>query len=228
MDHRGHGGSDRFPSRYRVCDFADDAIRLVNTHLHEGVVVYGHSLGALVAAAVASTCPDRVRAIILEDPPAPSFLRDVVHSAWYPVWLGMRELAGSAEPVAVVAQKLAEIRQPTATGSVRLGDLRDAASLRFSARCLRDVDPEVFASLLGKDWLEDFDVDRTFANVLCPALLLRGDTALGGMLPRGEAEAMTARMTEGLLVDVPNVGHLIHLQAAEATTRLVLNFLESL
>ena len=39
---------------------------------------------------------------------------------------------------------------------------------------------------------------------------------------------MTSRMADGVVVDVPGVGHLIHWSAAETTARLVLGFLESL
>lgn len=228
LDHRGHGGSDRCPGRYHVVDYAADVIQLLRTHLPEGVVLFGHSLGALVAAAAATACPERVRAVLLEDPPSAKFLTGVAGTPWHAVWTGMRELAGSGEPVAVVARKLADVRQPTPSGSIRLGDVRDAASLRFSARCLRDVDPEVFTPLLAGRWLDGFDVDHVFAGVRCPALLLRGDVSLGGMLDRAEAESLVERMAEGWLVDVPGVGHLIHVQAAETTVRLVLNFLESL
>src|SRR5262245_62100401 len=83
VDQRGHGTSERCPGRYRVCDYAADALDLVQSHLPGRVVLYGHSLGALVATAVAAGLPDRVAAIVLEDPPAPSFLRDVRSSAWY-------------------------------------------------------------------------------------------------------------------------------------------------
>src|SRR5262245_18933990 len=93
LAHRGTGGSDRCPDHYLLSDYADDFIRLVRTHLPSGVVLFGHSLGALVSAATAAACPDHVRAIVLEDPPAPSFLRNVAGTPWHGVWSGMRELA---------------------------------------------------------------------------------------------------------------------------------------
>lgn len=229
IDHRGHGGSDRVPGRYHVADYVGDAIALVRDHLPPGVVVIGHSLGAHAAAAVAAACPDRVRAVVLEDPPAAAFLRDVSGTPWHAVWSGMRPLAGSREPTAAVARRLAEVRQPLpGGGEARLDQLRDAASLRFSAACLRDLDPDVFTPLLAGRWLDGFDLPATFAAVRCPALLLRGDPALGGMLRRDEAEALGRAMTEGLLVDMVGVGHLIHVLATEAMLRAVLAFLESL
>lgn len=229
IDHRGHGASSRTPGRYHVVDYASDIIHLVREHLPPNAVLVGHSLGAHVAAAVAAACPDRVQAIVLEDPPAPSFLAAVAGTAWHAVWSGMRPLAGSGESTSAVARRLADVRQPVADGSsVRLGDLRDAASLRFSARCLQDVDPAVFDPLLAGRWLAGFDVAGVYAGVRCPALLLRGDPQLGGMLGRDEAMGLVGHMADGSLIDVPGVGHLIHATAPEATLRPVLAFLESL
>jgi pimeloyl-ACP methyl ester carboxylesterase len=222
VDQRGHGRSGRTPGSYHVRDYAADGLALVN--LLGDVVIYGHSLGALVAAHVAATLPHRVRAVILEDPPASSMINDVHDSPWYDVWRQMRRITERRSGVHEAARELAEIRLPNG----RLGDVRDATSLRFSARCLHDLDPEVYDPLLSSRWLEGFDYDGAFAGVRCPALILRGDERLGGMLSRAEAGRLTALMAQADVVDVAGAGHLIHWQACEATSRLVLGFLESL
>jgi pimeloyl-ACP methyl ester carboxylesterase len=227
VDQRGHGSSGRTPGRYHVLDYAGDAVELVR-RLSEPVVLYGHSLGALVSAYVAANLPDRVRAIVLEDPPATSFLRDVRSSSWHVIWAQMRVLAGRSESVRCVAQSLAEVRVPSGAGEKRLGDLRDATSIRFSARCLIDLDPAVFDPLLESRWLDGFDVDAIFSAVRCPVLFLRGEEPFGGMLGRAEALRLAGLMADADVVDVPGAGHLIHWQATEVTTRLVLGFLESL
>ena len=54
-------------------DYARDAAAVLRS-LREPAVVCGHSLGALVAGVVAAQLPERVRAVVLEDPPAPSVL----------------------------------------------------------------------------------------------------------------------------------------------------------
>jgi pimeloyl-ACP methyl ester carboxylesterase len=252
VDLRGHGQSGRCPGRYRVTDHAGDGIALAR-QLPQGAVLFGHSLGALVATAVAAALPNRVCGIILEDPPAPSFLASVTHSAtsdsaatagsppapsflasvthspWYAVWTAMQKLAErKGRSTAEVARDLAEVRVPTGNGSVRLGDVRDATSLRFSARCLEDLDPAVLTSLLENRWLEGYDIEEVWRKVRCPALILRGEEQRGGMLGRAEAEQMAGWMGEGWVVDVPTAGHLIHWQEPEATARLCLGFLESL
>jgi pimeloyl-ACP methyl ester carboxylesterase len=225
IDHRGHGQSAR-GERYLVVDYAADVAAFVRERFTQ-VALFGHSLGALVAAAVAAELPDRVQGIILEDPPAPSLLADVRATPHFAVWSAMQALAGGARPVSDTARALADVVVPTPAGAVRLGDLRDAASLRYIARCLRDVDGAVVTPLLDGRWLEGYDVGALWGGVRCPALLLRGDEVRGGLIGRAEALALVGMMADGTLIDVPGAGHLIHWQDT-AAVRLGLGFLESL
>jgi len=68
LDFRGHGRSNRTPGRYRLDDYVDDADRLLQM-IGEPAVVGGHSLGAIVAAALAQDRHPLVAAVFLEDPP---------------------------------------------------------------------------------------------------------------------------------------------------------------
>ena len=56
LDFRGHGGSDRVPGGYHVADYVQDAVKFLEQR-EPGpgpVVLHGHSLGAMVALAVAA------------------------------------------------------------------------------------------------------------------------------------------------------------------------------
>ncbi len=106
--------------------------------------------------------------------------------------------------------------------------MRDATSIRFTARCLRDLDAGVLDELLSGRWLDGYDAENVWAGVRCPALLLCGEEIRGGMLPRGEAHTIAGRMADCTLLDVPGVGHLVHWLEAETTLRLVAGFLEAL
>ena len=92
----------------------------------------------------------------------------------------MRRLAGSNRDVGSVARELGETLVPTPTGPVKLSSLRDGVRLRFIARCLADVDGEVFTPALEGRWLDGYDEQAVWRAVTCPALLLRGDPAAGG------------------------------------------------
>jgi len=228
LDFCGHGGSNRRPGNYRVIDYARDFMTFLGPQDSKPVVIYGHSLGALVAAAVAAQLPGSVRALILEDPPTPSLMRNLRATPFYAFFSGMQPLAGSKRPIPEIAQALAELRVPGNGGDVRLGDLRDATALRFSARCLADLDAEVLTPLLEDRWLDGYDVTQVFGGVTCPVLLLRADDHCGGMLLRRDAEVLAKDMQDCTLIDLPGTGHLLHWLATDTVLRLTVGFLESL
>ncbi len=70
MDLRGHGGSEwAADGRYRVVDYSDDVIALIESEHRSPVAISGNSLGGLIALDVAARRPELVRAIAIEDAP---------------------------------------------------------------------------------------------------------------------------------------------------------------
>lgn len=228
-DHRGHGRSSHAPGCYFVADYVADAAALVDA-TPEPAVIVGHSLGALTALGVAARVPDAVRGIVLFDPPGPTFLANIDTALYAVTWAAMRRLAGSHHTIPDVTRELADLRIPGAKPgeTVRFGDLRDVASLRFMARCLHDLDPDTLTPPLARRWLDGFDPLAAAKAVHCPALLVVADPARGGMLPPPESDLLAAALAEGWRVDLPGVGHLIHAQDAPAALRLLHSFLASL
>jgi pimeloyl-ACP methyl ester carboxylesterase len=229
VDLRGHGRSHRCPGRYVVLDYFADVAFLLQHYLPAGAVIYGHSLGALVALAAAALVPGQVQGLVLEDPPSPNLLTHMPQSPYYDLFSGMRALAASDRPVGAVAASLADLPIVGPGGTTcRLGDVRDGTALRFSARCLRDLDPEVLTPLLEGRWLEGYELDTFAAGAACPVLLLRGDDATGGMLNAADAEHLAGRLADCTRIDVPGAGHLLHWLATDTVLRLTVGFLESL
>jgi pimeloyl-ACP methyl ester carboxylesterase len=93
---------------------------------------------------------------------------------------------------------------------------------------LQDVDGDVFLPALEGQWMSGYDERAAWRGIACPALLLRGDLAAGGMLPVEDAARMVIDNPSLTRIDLPGVGHLLHGAATELTVRHVLNFLESL
>lgn len=229
IDQRGHGDSDR-ADRYLVADYFRDAVEVVKQLADRPVVFYGHSLGALVAAMVASELPDRVRAVVLEDPPSPGFLESLHQSAYRSTFRVMQANAGpTGAGIEIVAKRLADsiIERPDGS-TVRLGQLRDAVSLRFAARCLRDVDPAVYDPLHQGRWLEGLDWWQRISAIRCPTLLLHGDVAAGGMLPESDATELERRITDLTAMHLAGAGHVLHWQHTAAVANHLTAFLESL
>ncbi len=66
-DQRGHGLGGKPVSRYTADELAGDAVALLDHLGIAAVVVVGHSMGAHVAAYLAATHPERVKALALLD-----------------------------------------------------------------------------------------------------------------------------------------------------------------
>jgi pimeloyl-ACP methyl ester carboxylesterase len=230
LDFRGHGRSTPQSGAYRVVNYVEDAVAFLKHSLDEPAVVYGHSLGAMVALGAAAAAPDCCSALILEDPPFDTMGARMRETIFQSQFLGMQPLAGSEKSVAAVAKALAEIPliAPHTGRVARLGDVRDGVALRFAARCLKQVDPEVFVPIVSGAWLEGYHLDQLLTAVRCPVLLLQADMAAGGMLTDDDAEKLEARLPDCTRIKLEDVGHLIHWTQTEATLRLLVAYLESL
>lgn len=227
-DHRGHGLSSRAAS-YLVPDYLGDVLALVTSE-NEPAVLVGHSLGSLVALGAAARAPGAVRAVVLLDPPGIGFLGRVRDTVYGATWPAMRALGGTDRPLAALARDLGDIRVPGVTPgeTVRLGEQRDAASLRFLAACVRQMDPAALTPAIDGGWLGGFDPVAEAARVKCPVLLVVGDPACGGMLPPADADPLAAALADCTRVDLRGVGHLPHTQDPVGTLKLLHAFLDSL
>ena len=224
LDQRGHGASPRGGS-YLVADYVADAVRFVRDETAEPLVLFGHSLGAMVAAAVAAELPDRVRGIILEDPPFHTMGNRIAGTAWRAQFLGMRAAAENGGSVAEITDALADIRLPTGGGGhKRLGDLRDRASLAWSAQCLSQLDPEVLTPVVEGRWLDGYDFPDMLSRVRCPALLLQADPSSGGALTDADAEALVAAISGCQQVRFRGCGHNLHRDRPESVLQACTDF----
>jgi pimeloyl-ACP methyl ester carboxylesterase len=230
LDFRGHGGSERTPGQYLVTDYVRDTVAFVRDEIRQPALIYGHSLGAMVALAVAATLPDLVRGIVLEDPPFHTMGRRIAQTPWQALFAGMRGVARSVSVIEQLAAALAELSVPVAGRSspARLGELRSAESLRFSARCLAQLDPEVFTPVIEGRWLDGYDERALFAQVRCPVLLLQGDPSAGGAMTDVDAEAALGALPVCRRVRFPGVSHLIHQDQPAAALRALLEFATTL
>ncbi len=210
IDHRGHGRSER-AERYLVVDYVADAVRVLRDVLRSPVVILGHSLGAMVAAAVAAALPEFVRGLVLADPPFHTMGDRIAGTPWQAQFLGMRAVATDRGPIDAVAAATAEIRLPQpGGGTIRLGDIRDPAAIRWSAECLMALDPAVFTPVIEGHWLEDYDPFAIAGAIRCPIRLLQGDPAVGGTLTDADARRFSAAAERCTVERFSGTGHQLH------------------
>jgi pimeloyl-ACP methyl ester carboxylesterase len=198
-DLRGHGESSHTAiERYDAAGYAADVVALIE-HLDAGpVLLVGHSLGGVVATAVAQQRPDLVVRLLLEDPPL--FEGDDVRrasspvAAFFPMFVGaVRDLQARHAPVEEYAALVRSTTSP------------DAVTAR--AEGLSRWDPATMeAAVQGIVW-RGFDPTLPLA---CPVTVLRADPALGAVFEPGDTEPFCAGNPQAEVIVIEGATHSIH------------------
>lgn len=225
-DHAGHGLAERLDS-YRVVDQLPRLSTFLAADVSGKAIIYGHSMGAMLAAALAAAHPERVRAIVLEDPPFHTMGSRLPGTALHGYFQAVRPHIGDPS---LSPARLGAVRVPvSATASATLAEVREAAQIRYMARCFGLADPRLLDTVIAGAWLDGYDVESVWRGVRCPALLLQSDPAAGGMLTDDDVVAATRLGADVTAVRLPNgVGHQAHWQDTAAVLRHMLAFMESL
>ena len=196
IDLRGHGKSSRVPEGYRVLDYAKDIQCFLEQHITEPSILYGHSLGALTAIAVAAQSPTWIRAIMLGDPPFYFHNMMTKESAEY-------------KPFTELHHVLSTMHSAQEMNDYMVDQYPNMEPQRRKARAetMSRVDPAVVAAILeGRD-VENFDTDILLRQITCPVLLLRGNVALGSVLRDQDVTYMVDGLQHCEVVHMQEVGH---------------------
>ena len=205
LDLRGNGCSGWVPDTYRLQDFAEDNVEFVS-RLNTPTVLVGHSIGGVIALMVAARCPDKVKALIIEDSPLTlDNYRKIVESSrdMFGLWLDLKKSAQSEQGLAVA---LADAYKdyPGVT----------SAWILFFSGCLWQLDPTYFNALLHDfdGFIEGYDYRSILAKIDCPLLFLRGETKLGAVMTDDEISWLQTNSANVQFAQIDGVGHLLHLQ----------------
>jgi pimeloyl-ACP methyl ester carboxylesterase len=221
VDLRGNGRSGWVPETYRLQDFVEDNAEFLE-QLEAPAVLVGHSIGGVVALMLASRCPERVRALIIEDVPlALDHYRSYIDQCreMFGLWLDLKKSAQSEKELALA---LADAYKdyPGVTSPWVL----------FSASCLWQLDPTYFDALLYDfdGFTAGYDYKSILARIHCPVLFLRGETKLGAVMTDEEVSWLQENVGNVRCARIDRVGHLLHLQDEGQTPVLteMLAFLE--
>ncbi len=204
-DLRGHNRSDWPDDGYSFADYATDAVGLLDALNVERAFVLGHSLGALISMVLTAQSPDRVKALVLEDPPSE---RSNETRTWIGALLSAKR--GTKEESYIALQGI--YPQRTEEDWRRQTDwLRETADGPFLALAERsEEEPESFAEAITK--------------ITCPTLLLQADPRHGAALST-QAARDAATQERCTLVKFSETGHSIHRERPEKFVEAVTAFL---
>jgi pimeloyl-ACP methyl ester carboxylesterase len=218
LDFRGHGRSGRVPGAYRVVDYAADVVAFLRRRVGQPAVVVGHSLGAIVAIAVAADAPEAVRAVVLEDPPLGSFDdQAMADRPEHPVFTAWRDLAAAGLPRERLFAALAE-QAP--------GD--DAAALGERTLRLSQMDPDALTAILEGRAKDGYGLAARLRGIACPVLFQQGNVELGAAVDDARVTRARSLLARCTFEHFPDVGHAIHTRQPFAFCRSVRAFLGSL
>ncbi|MGB8010940.1 MAG: alpha/beta hydrolase [Terriglobales bacterium] len=229
-DLRGHGKSSRVPRGYHGPEYSEDIAGFLREHVSTPAVLFGHSLGGMLAMRVASDHPELVRALILGDNMIVARqLRNPMYTA---LFTGLRDLARKGGSVEQIADGIGKIALPI-PGTDRLGTIRelpgnDEAYLLSWARCVQQADPDAYEMTLDGSSIAGWDGEALLPGIACPTLLLQGTPELGGLMSDADVALATRLLPHHAHVKFRNLGHALFIQQPEPVLRAVTNFLESL
>jgi pimeloyl-ACP methyl ester carboxylesterase len=218
LDFRGHGRSGRVPGAYRAVDYAADVVAFLRRRVEQPAVLVGHSLGAIVAIAVAADAPEAVRAVVLEDPPLGVFdEQDFAVRPERPGFRASRDLAAAGLPRAQLFAALDE-REPGV----------DAAALGARTLTLSQIDPDVLTAILENRAREGYELAARLRRIACPVLFQQGNVALGAAVDDARVARARSLLADCTFEHFPDVGHGIHGGQPFAFCQSVRAFLEAL
>ena len=219
LDQRGHGRSDKPAAGPFDRDaFVADAEAAIEQLGLAPLALIGHSMGALTAWQLAAKRPDLVHALVISDMRASAQGEQSQREweEWFGSWplpfatlADVRRWFGEEDPA---LEKPLPSRGEFFTEVMAERD--DGWRPVFSARQMLAV---------REAWVHDAHWDE-LARVGCPTLVVRG---IDGELGRAEAQEMVRVLPRGIYAEVPDAGHLLHLDQPAHWRRVVEPFLHA-
>ncbi|MGA7671000.1 MAG: alpha/beta hydrolase [Nitrolancea sp.] len=205
-DLRGHYRSDWPETGYELPDYAADAAGLLDSLGIDQAFVLGHSLGAMIAMVLSGQHPDRVRALVLEDPPSE-------RSNDTRTWLG-----------ALLSAKRATAEQ-TYVAIQGIHPERTEEDWRRETDWLRATGDGPFLALIEATGGEPESFEAAMQRISSRTRMLQADPRQGGALSTEAGRRATEGRDDRKLVRFPETGHLIHMERPEKFVKSVEEFL---
>lgn len=210
MDNRGTGGAGFDGAPFSMADLAYDAAGVIDGSGHEAVDVLGHSMGAMIALALAIEHPERVRRLVVVAAPPGGSATVGARPEVLSQMLSLPVDGTSAEERLRLVNPGWAQRQPDLLATVAAGHAEehiDPRLIGMQVRAMAAVDP-------GR-----------LAEVSASTLVLHGDA--DPIVPLENGRRVADAVTGARLEILPGMGHHVLFQAMEPCVRLVEAFLTS-
>ncbi len=199
-DLRGFGASNALPENYAVKDYADDVADLISILTLENYALIGHSMGGKIALALAAQKPKNLQSLILlaPSPPTPEPIKEDERE---------KQLASHGNRC-VATDTVCQAAGGRLPGEIFARAIND--NLRTSR-------------LAWKWWLEAGsreDISSEVKKINVPVLVAAGERD-EAMTPELLKTEIVRRVKNASLIVVPEVKHLLPLEAPEKIADLI-------
>jgi pimeloyl-ACP methyl ester carboxylesterase len=208
-DQRGHGQSDKPDCCYALSDLAQDARLFLDALKVERAHVAGHSLGSMVAQALAADHPSRVGKLVLIG----STGRVPVTRGDY-LWTQVMTLR---TPIAANAAFLREWGPESSPTPV------EPELARWNAREIAEVPLHVWRAVPRE--LLDLPIARYGPDIQAPTLIL--SAAKDALFDRSHHDALAKAIPHARAVVLPDLGHNLILERPHVVGPAILDFLDT-
>ncbi|MEX0874189.1 MAG: alpha/beta hydrolase [Actinomycetota bacterium] len=216
LDQRGHGESSHAPGTYILDTYVSDTIAFLEEVVREPCVLVGHSLGGVIAHAIAQKRPELVRSVLLEDPPL--YVADRMRAGL------PRDEASSVARMFPVMQQLSRDMQarnapldewvsilggvPAMNGRGTMAEVLGPDGTHAMAEAFSRLDPEIFTPAIDGTAITGApDLAKPLG---CTAVVLRADPALGPAFTSEDEERFLRVNPHARVVLVEGASHQIH------------------
>lgn len=217
VDLRGHGLSGRKNQNYRLRDYVEDMTIFLKKCITKPSLIFGHSLGGMIALMIAAKHPLLVKGVIIGDAP---LTREVLKE-------GSNELIKWRDKIQYYHMNQIETKTAKET---------DFKSSNTRKRLINEImtnltymDPDVLTAMIDRfeDTYAGYKVDDLFPRIQCPMLLLQGNPKLGGVISDKEAQKALKMSPNLQHKKIKNAGHTLHLEDKEEVLAIVKPFITS-
>ncbi len=211
IDFRGHGNSEHFNS-YKWIDYSNDIVAFIEKVIGTPTEILGHSLGACIAAQVASLS-NNVKSLILEDPPFFHHSRLGVEGirARFKYNLSLAKSFNSKEEIFEILSNNSK--------------LSNVKNLEMIAENLSNLDHKVLEETINGSALKEFSSQKIIKkNSYIKTLLLVGDEKKTGQVIVKKEIDFIKKNIKNLSFKNLNCGHNIHEEMSEKYKEIILDF----
>jgi pimeloyl-ACP methyl ester carboxylesterase len=226
MDLRGRGFSDKPATGYSVSHHCRDIEALLTHEKLDQVVLFGHSLGALIGLEFAARYPDKVERLVLLDGGGQltAEQRKNVFAGIQPTLDRLGKVFPSKEAYLDLMQRNPLLNPWTPElENYYLYELEEAQGGVRSRVKAEHIKEEA-------DSLTDYDITKFYPLIKCPVLILRAPEGMAApdniLLPQQALDKMLEEIPDVKYVDIPGSNHYsIVMQPQPVRDEVILKFL---